>query len=109
MNGGIDKREHRVGNDIGRDYIKEDSKPTGDYIDVNHSEESSKQTEEDKPERSFKAVNILVYIIIIIVLAYIWYVGYQSVSSHLYLHELDKAVDKPIYVLADLIKTRVNL
>ena len=109
MNGGIDKREHRVGNDIGRDYIKEDSKPTGDYIDVNHSEEPSKQSEEDKPEGYFKATNIIVYIIILLVLAYIWYVGYQSVSSQLYLHELDKAVDKPIFVLADLIKTRVNL
>lgn len=109
MNGGIDKREHRVGNDIGRDYIKEDSKVTGDSGNVNHSEELSKQPEEDKPERSFKAVSILVYIIILLVLAYIWYVGYQSVSSQLYLHELDKAVDKPIFVLADLIKTRVNL
>lgn len=105
MNGEIDKREHRVGNDIGREYLKEDSKLTGEYGSVNHSEESSKQTEEDKPERYFKAVNILVYIIILLVLAYIWYVGYQSVSSHLYLHELDKAVDKPIFVLADLIKT----
>lgn len=109
MNGGIDKREHRVGNDIGRDYIKEDSKLTGEYGSVNHSEESSKQPEEDKPERYFKATNIIVYVIILLVLAYIWYVGYQAVSSQLYLHELDKAVDKPIFVLADLIKTRVNL
>lgn len=105
MNGGIDKREHHVGNDTSGDYIKEDSKVTGDYIDVNHSEELRKQSEEDKPEGYFKPVNILVYVIILLVLAYIWYVGYQSVSSQLYLHELDKAVDKPIFVLADLIKT----
>ena len=109
MNGGIDKREHHVSNDIGREYLKEESKLTGDYGNVNHSEEPSKQSEEDKPEAYFKAVNILVYVIILLVLAYIWYVGYQSVSSHLYLHELDKAVDKPIFVFTDLIKTRVNL